>query len=160
MQFEAREVGHPDERRRVARHDFLGAPAGRELQSDDFHPVGPRRRRALLVEELAVNAVGITHQDVRTSARALERAVRDRDEVTSRGPAWCSRRQETAPCADSRSRFRVRRRSGARVRLDRPSAGPIIAYDARDVAPTPLAPLTQHRTGIIISYKLISHIGK
>ena len=41
MQLEAGKVCHPDERRRVARDDFFGNPAGRKAQRDDIDPVGP-----------------------------------------------------------------------------------------------------------------------
>ena len=81
MQLEAGEVGHPGERRRVARHDFFGGPARRKLQRDDLDPVGPRLGRALLVEELAADAVGIAHEHIRPPAAAAQRAVGDAEVV-------------------------------------------------------------------------------
>ena len=58
MQLEAREVGHPGERRGVARHDFFRGPAGREAAASTTSIQSGRDvRRALLVEELAADAV-------------------------------------------------------------------------------------------------------
>ena len=81
MQLEAGEVRHPGQRRRVARHDFLGGAAGRKLQRHDLDPGRPRLGRALLVEELAADAVRIAHQHVRPAAGAPQRAVGDGEVV-------------------------------------------------------------------------------
>ena len=40
VQFQAGQVRHPDERRRIARHHFLGSTPGGELERDYFDPVG------------------------------------------------------------------------------------------------------------------------
>ncbi len=82
MQLEAGEVRHPGQRRGVARHDLLGACGRTESCSatTSIHG-GPRLRRALLVEELAVDAVGIAHQHVRPAAGAAQRAVGDGEVV-------------------------------------------------------------------------------
>ena len=83
MQLEARQVGHPHERCRVARHDFFGNPAGRKAQRDDVDPVGPRRRRALLKEEFAVDAIGIADEHVGPVAGRTQGALRDGEIVAS-----------------------------------------------------------------------------
>ena len=58
MQLEAGEVGHPRERRRIARHDFLRACGRRESAASTTSIHGGRdSRRALLEEELAADAV-------------------------------------------------------------------------------------------------------
>ena len=75
VQLEARQVGHPDERGRLARHHLLGRAAGRKAQLDHLDPRRARLRRALLVEELAVDAVGIADQHVGPAAGALQRAI-------------------------------------------------------------------------------------
>ena len=77
VELEAGQVGHPCERRRVTRHDFLRRPAGWKLQRRDFDPVGPSLRRPLLVEKFVVDAVRIPHQYVRSSSRAAQRALRN-----------------------------------------------------------------------------------
>ena len=81
MQLEAGEVGHPGQRRGIARHDLLGGPARREPQRDHFYPVGSRLRRPLLVEELAVDAVRIADEHVRPPAGGAQRAIGDREVV-------------------------------------------------------------------------------
>ena len=83
VQLEAGEIGHPRERRRVARHDFFGGAARRKLQRDDFDPRRPRLRRPLLEEELAVDAVRIADEHVRPAASAAQRAVGDREVVAN-----------------------------------------------------------------------------
>ena len=81
MELEAGEVGHPHERGGVARYDFFGGPARWETERDHLYPVGPRFRRALLIEKLTAGAVRIADEDVRTPARALERARRNREVI-------------------------------------------------------------------------------
>jgi hypothetical protein len=75
MQLEAGEVRHPGERRRFARHHLLGAAARGEAQLHHLDPPGARLRRALLVEELALDAVGVAHHHVGPAARAAQRAL-------------------------------------------------------------------------------------
>src|SRR6185436_15595176 len=77
MQLDASQVRHPCERGGIAGHDLFSGTAGWELQRDHLDPVGPRIRRALLVEELLAQSVRIPHQDVRTAAGAAERALGD-----------------------------------------------------------------------------------
>ena len=81
VQLEAGEIGHPHERRGVARHDLLRAAARRKAQRHDLDPGRPRSGRPLLEEELAVDAVRVPHEDVRPSAGAAQRAVGDGDVV-------------------------------------------------------------------------------
>ena len=81
MQLETGEVGHPHERRRVTRDDFFGTAARRKLQRDHLDPRRPRPRRPFLKEELAVDAIWIAHESVRTAAGALHGALRDCDVV-------------------------------------------------------------------------------
>jgi len=71
MQLEAGQVCHPHERGGVARHDFFRRPARRKFQRDDLDPRRTRLGRALLVEELAVDAVRIPHEHVRAIARRV-----------------------------------------------------------------------------------------
>jgi hypothetical protein len=52
-----------------------------KLIVDDLDPRRPRSRRALLVEELAVDAVRVADEHVRPPARAAERPVGDREVV-------------------------------------------------------------------------------
>src|SRR4029077_19901741 len=53
----------------------------RKLQRDGIEPRWPGRRCSLLVEELAVDAVGIADEHVRPAAGAAQRAFRDRQVV-------------------------------------------------------------------------------
>src|SRR5918995_7441110 len=52
MQFQARQVCQPHERRGVARHYLIRTPAGRKAKRDHLDPLGPRCGCPLLVEEL------------------------------------------------------------------------------------------------------------
>ena len=104
VQLEAGEVGHPRERRGVARHHFFGAAAGRKAQRHHLDPGRPRLRRALLEEELAVDAVRIAHQHVGPAARGAQRAVGHGEVVAHEVELGVARLAETAPCAGSRSR--------------------------------------------------------
>src|SRR4051812_5775208 len=81
VELEAGEVRHPSERRGVARHHLIGATARREAQLDHLDPVRPGLRRALLVEELAIDSVRVAHQHVRPATRAPQRALGHRDVV-------------------------------------------------------------------------------
>ena len=81
MKLETGEVRHPHQRRRVARHDLLGRAPGRKLQRDDLDPWRPRLRCALLIEELAIDAVRIAHEHVWTAARAVQRSIGNRQVV-------------------------------------------------------------------------------
>ena len=55
-------------------------PDGKRSSTTSIH-VGPRLRRALLVEELAVDAVRVAHQHVGPAAGAAQRALGDREVV-------------------------------------------------------------------------------
>jgi hypothetical protein len=77
MQLEAAQVRHPRQRRRIARDDLLGGAAGREAERDDLDPLRARVRGTLLVEELAVDPVRVTDEDIRPAARPPQRALRD-----------------------------------------------------------------------------------
>ena len=102
MQLEAREIRHPEERGRIARHDFLGESAGRKFQRDHVDPVGTRPRRALLIEEFAAHPVGISdeYSSVFRRQREVRRQIRQGNSV--QGPALCNPTVETEPCADWR----------------------------------------------------------
>ena len=76
MQLEAREVRHPREVGRVPRNDLVGGAARRKADRDDLDPRRARLRRALLEEELPVDAVRKAHEHVGPAARAAQRAVR------------------------------------------------------------------------------------
>ena len=82
VQFQAREVGHPDERRGIARDDFFGAAPRRESQRHDVDPGRARLRRAFLVEEFAVDSVRVPDEDVGTAAGSAERSLGDHEIVT------------------------------------------------------------------------------
>ena len=75
VQVDAAEVDDPDELRGVAQHDLVGGPPGGKAQLDRLDPVGPRLRRALLEEEVAVGAVHEALERHRTAAGAAQRAV-------------------------------------------------------------------------------------
>ena len=116
VQLEAGEVGHPRERRGIARHDFLRGAAGRKAQRDDLDP-----RRAATAARASDRR---TRRRCRSDSARARWAVRRRRAArrpprrgsSARDRASCSPAAETAPCADSRSRPRGRRRSGALVR--------------------------------------------
>ena len=55
-------------------------------------------RRALLVEELVADAVGIAHEHVRPVRRRRAARPRRPPGSSGRGRAWCSRPPGTAPC--------------------------------------------------------------
>ena len=99
----------------IARHDFLRGPAGGKLQRDDLDPVGPRLGRALLIEELAADAVGVAHEHIRPSAGRRAAPRRRQRGSSARDRASCDpgvREQDFARIRDRRSR--VRRPSGSR----------------------------------------------
>ena len=81
VQLETSEVREPGERRRVARHDLLRDAARREAQLDHIDPGRAALGRALLIEVLAFDAVGIAHEHVRAAAGAAQRSFRDGDVV-------------------------------------------------------------------------------
>ena len=82
VQLEAGEVRHPRRARPASRGTTSSARAARrKLQRHDVDPRRPRLGRALLEEELAVDAVRIAHEHVRPAARAAQRAVGDREVV-------------------------------------------------------------------------------
>jgi hypothetical protein len=83
MQLEARQVGHPHERRRVARHDFFGNPAGWKAQRYDVNPIGSRCRRALLKEEFAIDAIGIPDEHIGPPAGRTQGPLGDGEIVAS-----------------------------------------------------------------------------
>src|SRR4029450_3186997 len=83
MQLEAGKIGHPRERGRIARHDFLCGTPGRKFQRDDLDPRRTRGRSALLIEELVADAVGIAHEDIRSIAARANRTIRNRKVVTN-----------------------------------------------------------------------------
>ncbi len=81
MQFQARQVGHPDERRGTSRDHFLGGTAGGELQCNHLYPIGSRLRCSLLVEELPINSIRIPYEHIRPVTRRTQRSLADRDVV-------------------------------------------------------------------------------
>ena len=111
MQLEAGEVRHPRPAppRRAAR---LLRRCGRTETAASTTSIQrrPRLGRALLEEELAVDAVRIADEHVRPAAGAAQRAVGDREVVARRDRAWCGPRPGTAPCRGSRPRRPGRRR--------------------------------------------------
>src|SRR4030095_9985497 len=82
VQLEAGEIGHPDERGGIAWYYFLGASARRETKRHDLDPRRPRLRCTLLIEEVAVNAIWITHEDVWPPTCRPQRSVSDSKVVT------------------------------------------------------------------------------
>src|ERR1700730_6172220 len=82
MQLEACEVGHPRERGPVPRHHLFRATARREAKGYDFDPGRPGLRRALLIEEFAVDAAGIAHQHVGSPSSPAEGTSGDRKVVS------------------------------------------------------------------------------
>src|SRR6185436_9970764 len=81
VQLEAGEVRHPGERRGIARHHLVGRAARGEAQLDHLDPLGAHLRRALLIEELAVDPVRVAHQHVGPAAGAAQGALRYREVV-------------------------------------------------------------------------------
>ena len=77
MQLEAAEVGDPGEARGVVDDELLGLATGGEVQGRRAQPLGPRRRRALLIEGLARRSVDEALQHDGPVADAAERAVGD-----------------------------------------------------------------------------------
>jgi hypothetical protein len=61
MKLQAGEVCHPCQRSRAAGNNLFSGATRRKFQRNDFDPVGARFGRALLVEELAGDAVGIAN---------------------------------------------------------------------------------------------------
>jgi len=82
MELQAGKIGHPRQRCGIARNNFFGRSAGRKAQRDGLDPGRPRLRRALLIEILAVNAIWITDEHVRPTARTAQRSVGDGNVVT------------------------------------------------------------------------------
>src|SRR6185503_1954721 len=81
MELQASQVRHPGERGRIAWYDLFRRAAGRKTERDDFDPIRPRGGRSLLVEELAVNPVGIADEHVRPAPRSAQRALGDGEVV-------------------------------------------------------------------------------
>src|SRR5687768_7364098 len=75
MELEAREIGHPCQRRCVTRNDFFSVASRWELELDDFYPLGPRCRSALLIKVLATEPIRVTDQYVGAISGAAQRAV-------------------------------------------------------------------------------------
>ena len=73
-------------------------PDGNVSATTSIHG-GPRLRRALLVEELAADAVRIAHEHVRPSAGAAQRAVGDGEVVAREIELGVAASSGTAPCA-------------------------------------------------------------
>ena len=69
------------------------APRGKAQRRPPRSIPGRDLRRALLVEELAADAVGIAHQHVRPAAGAAQRALGPRGS-SAPGRAWCARLRE------------------------------------------------------------------
>src|ERR1700687_1298709 len=83
MQLEAREIGHPGQGASVPRHDFLGAATRRKPYGDYLHPGRPVRRRSLLEEKLAADAIRKPHHDVGTPAGSAQCTVGDAEVVAN-----------------------------------------------------------------------------
>ena len=81
VEVEAAEVRDPGQRRRIAQHDLLSGPAGRERERDRVDPLRSLVRGALLEEELARRAVDETLERHRPPASATQRALGDREVV-------------------------------------------------------------------------------
>ena len=64
MQLETAEIGHPRERRRFVRDDFLGTAPGRETQLYGVQPSRSIVRRSFLEEVITVDSVRIAHHHV------------------------------------------------------------------------------------------------
>ena len=98
VQFEAGEVGHPHERRRLAAARSLRpcGPTGNFSSTTSSHG-GSRLRRALLEEELAADAVGVADQHVGPAAGALQRALGDGNVVARQIELGVAGLQGTGP---------------------------------------------------------------
>ncbi len=81
IQVDAAEVHHPRELRGVADDDLVRAPTRGELELHHVDPGRPRRRRALLEEELAPRAVDVALQRHGPIAHPAQRAVGHREVV-------------------------------------------------------------------------------
>ena len=81
VELQAPQVGHPGQGRGVPGHHLLGRAAGGKAQGDDLDPVRPLLGRALLVEELAVDSVGVADEHVRAAARSAQGALGHRQVV-------------------------------------------------------------------------------
>src|SRR5688572_662539 len=124
MELQAREVREPGERRGVARHDLLRCAPRGEAQLDHLDPLRTALRRALLVEELALDPVGIAHQHVGPAARSPKGSFRYGNVIASEvelGMAGLREQhlarvgdRDLAP-ADREDLFRYLTRSWARV---------------------------------------------
>ena len=87
-----------------------------KLQRDDLDPGGPRSRRALLVEELAVDAVRIAHEHVRPAAGAAQRAVGDGEVVAHEIELGVARPAGNSTLRGFETRPRGRTRQGLLLR--------------------------------------------
>src|SRR6202521_5911054 len=83
MQLETSEIGHPDQGRRVPRHDFLRAASRGKPYADHLHPWRPVLGRSLLKEKLAADAIRKPNHDVGTPAGSAQRTVRNKEVVTN-----------------------------------------------------------------------------
>ena len=77
MKFEAGEVRHPREGCGIARNDLFRRASRWKPQRDDVDPRRSRAGRAFLVEELSVDAVRVSDENVGPSTGAAKRAFRD-----------------------------------------------------------------------------------
>ncbi len=81
MELDAAEIDDPGEAGGIVDHHLLGGAARGERERHRAQPVGPLRRRPLLVEDLALGAVDEALQHHRTVTDAGDGAGRHREVV-------------------------------------------------------------------------------
>src|SRR5579864_1565810 len=81
IEVDASEIHDPRELRFVANDDLFRRSPGRELELNGFDPVGARRRRSLLEEEVTFYAVHIPFHRHGARGNAADRAVSDGEVV-------------------------------------------------------------------------------
>jgi hypothetical protein len=83
MKFQTRKVCHPRQRGCVPRHDFFSRATRGEGQRDHVDPVGARRGRTFLKEEVLTDAVRIPDEHIWPTTGATQSSVSHGDIVLS-----------------------------------------------------------------------------
>ncbi len=81
MKLEASQICEPGQRRRITRYHLLRSTARWEVQLDHFDPRRPAVGRALLIEVIALDAVGVAHQHVGPTTGTAQRSFANGDVV-------------------------------------------------------------------------------
>src|SRR5262245_51334169 len=81
MELQARQIGHPRQRRGVARHHFFGGASRWKRQCDDVDPGRSRFGGALLIKELAVDTVRVADEHVGPVACSADCSIRHREVI-------------------------------------------------------------------------------